>query len=48
MHGTRFIEEYPQFQILFEKLYLKRELDSWYKEVCKQKLELPENYTTSK
>jgi len=40
--GIRFIEEFPQFQNLFEKLYLKRELDTWYKEVCKQKLELPE------
>ncbi|MBR2568622.1 MAG: hypothetical protein IKE34_05505 [Paenibacillus sp.] len=40
-HGVHFIEEYPQHGELLEKLYRKRELDDWYKEVCKKQLLLP-------
>ncbi|WP_028531899.1 hypothetical protein [Paenibacillus sp. UNC217MF] len=41
-HGIHFIEEYPRYGQLLEKLYRKRELDDWYKEVCKKELLLPE------
>ena len=40
-HGVRFIEEYPKFGEVLEKLYKKRELDEWYKETCKKEFVLP-------
>lgn len=40
-HGVRFIIEHPQMGELLKKLYKTRELDDWYKETCKSKIELP-------
>ncbi len=41
IHGTRFLEQYPKYREVLEKLYLKRELDHWYTSECRKKLVLP-------
>ncbi|MED4732210.1 hypothetical protein P9597_29640 [Aneurinibacillus migulanus] len=37
--GLRFINEYPKFKSLFEKIFIKRELDDWYRYRCKEPIE---------
>lgn len=41
VHGKRFLEEYPKYKDILEKLYLKRELDNWYVDKCRKPLVLP-------
>ncbi len=41
IEGVRFVDEYPEIRNVFEKLFVKRELDEWYIKTCKQKLPLP-------
>ena len=41
VHGTRFLEQYPKYREVLEKLYLKRELDNWYIGECRKTLVLP-------
>ncbi|MCY9528151.1 MULTISPECIES: hypothetical protein [Paenibacillus] len=40
-HGMRFVEEHRQINKVLEKLYSKRELDQWYVDTSRKKLELP-------
>ncbi|ASB90508.1 hypothetical protein OZL92_23605 [Bacillus sonorensis] len=35
-HGKKFIEEYPEYSTLFYKLYISRELDDWFLDICKK------------
>lgn len=41
VHGKRFLEEFPKYREVLEKLYLKRELDNWYVDECRKPLVLP-------
>jgi len=36
-HGKRFVEEYPEIGELLERIYIKRELDQWYKKNVQKK-----------
>ena len=40
-HGKRFIQEYPEFGALLERLYLNREMDGWYKKKCEEEIQVP-------
>ncbi|QGQ95854.1 hypothetical protein EHS13_13695 [Paenibacillus psychroresistens] len=40
-HGLKFVDEFPVFGDVLEKLYLKRELDNWYSSICQQEVVIP-------
>jgi hypothetical protein len=40
-HGVKFVEEHPKYADVLKKIYKTRELDEWYKGVCKSELIIP-------
>ncbi|MCI1694300.1 hypothetical protein [Aneurinibacillus aneurinilyticus] len=43
-HGKRFVEEYPEIGVLFERIFIKRELDEWYKRKCTEEVQIPSEF----
>lgn len=43
-HGKRFVEEYPEVGVLFERIFIKRELDEWYKRKCFEEIQVPSEF----
>ncbi|WP_189032453.1 hypothetical protein [Paenibacillus albidus] len=43
-HGKRFVNENPEIGMMLEQLYVKRELDGWYKNKCAQEIEIPNSF----
>ncbi|MEC3758079.1 MULTISPECIES: hypothetical protein [Bacillus] len=46
--GIRFISEYPEFSELLQRLFVKRELDEWYKNKCAEKIKVPDEFNQIK
>ncbi|MGG1246356.1 hypothetical protein [Bacillus spizizenii] len=46
--GIRFISEYPEFCELLHRLFVKRELDEWYKNKCAEKIKVPAEFNQIK
>ncbi|TQR42779.1 hypothetical protein [Paenibacillus popilliae] len=40
-HGKRFVDEYPEIGGVIERIFIKRELDEWYKEKCMEEILAP-------
>ncbi|OAB36089.1 hypothetical protein [Paenibacillus glacialis] len=43
-HGKLFVEEFPEVGELIERLFIKRELDEWYRMKCAEILEVPNEF----
>lgn len=46
--GIRFISEYPEIGELLHRLFVKRELDEWYKNKCAEKIKVPDEFNQIK
>ncbi|MFE3577292.1 hypothetical protein [Lysinibacillus sp. NPDC059133] len=44
-HGKRFVEEYPEIGNLLDRIFLKRELDEWYKRKCTEEIQIPMEFS---